>query len=145
MDGRGHSGNAKKTIGLTGVSECGRTGQKDHQVCRANEWIGCLGTPSGSTISWCQTISKPRAKRLVSPSSIEQRPEPTDFMSLKDNHLIAARSVCNLGLIQHHQNRRKKKPTCISVRFANSQLCAAKGKVRAQQQSSHRVDRTSKP
>jgi len=135
------------------MSECGRTSKKDHQVCRANEWIGCQGTRSGSTKSWCQTISRPRAKRLVSPTSIEHRPEPTDFMSLEDNHLMAALAVCCLGLIKHHQNeddwkvdnRRKKKPTCISVRFANSQLCAAIVKVRAQQQSSHRVDRTGKP
>jgi len=75
--------------------------------------------------------TKPRAKRPVFPSSIEQR-EPIDFMSLEDNHLIAARAVCCLSLIKHHQNedqwevdnRRKEKSTCISVRFANGQLCA---------------------
>src|SRR5713226_3752279 len=105
------------------MSECGRTDEKDHQVYRANEWIDCLGTRSGSTICWCQTIFKPCAKRLVSSSSIERWPEPTDFISLEDNHVITARAVCCLGLIEHHHNedewkvdnRREKKSTCITV------------------------------
>jgi hypothetical protein len=66
--------------------------------------------------------------------------------------VTAARAVCCSGLVKHHQNedqrkvdnRRKKESTCISVRFADGQLCAAIAKVQAQQQNSHRVDRTGK-
>ncbi len=90
------------------------------RVCRANEWIGCLATPSVHLYVGPNNLSQ-----ALSPLQSNNGPTRADrfHISIDDNHLIAARAVCCLGLIEHHQNedewkvdnRRKKKSTCITV------------------------------